>query len=133
MLTRLLHLDDDPDILEIGRISLEIGGAFDLVQCTNGPDAVRLAETFRPDVLLLDYMLPGMSGTQVYDAIRRIDGLEYAPVIFMTARVQSTEVDMLLATGAAGVISKPFDPVNLGSRIIEILASVDLPEKRLRA
>lgn len=121
MLIKILHLDDDPDILEIGRLALEIDGTFDILQCASGAEAVRAAETFRPDVMLLDVMLPGTSGPQVYEAVRRISGLEDTPVVFITARVQTDEVESLMVAGAAGVISKPFDPVNLGANIRGIL------------
>lgn len=121
MTIKILHLDDDPDILEIGRMALELNGAFDILQCMSGSEAVEAAKSFRPHVMLLDMMLPGTTGVSVVEDLRRVPGLSQTPVIFMTARVQKDEVEKLMESGAAGVIPKPFDPVTLGRTILDIL------------
>lgn len=114
---RLLHLEDDPDILEITRMALELSGDFEIEQCSSGDDAVRVAQEFEPEVFLLDVMLPGQSGPEVLARLRELPKMANVPALFMTARVQETEVNSLLAHGASGVISKPFDPVSLGQEI----------------
>ena len=119
---KLLHMDDDPDILEIGRMSLELTGKFDVKQCLSGGETIAAAEEFAPDVVLLDVMVPGMSGVTVASEIRKIESLANVPVIFMTARVQSEEVASLMEEkNAIGVISKPFDPVGLGEEIAKLM------------
>ena len=77
------------------------------------------------DALLLDVMVPGMSGPDVLKALRKLPGLERTPAIFMTARVQPSEVRDLMDHGAVAVISKPFDPLTLGPQIEAALAKAE--------
>ncbi len=119
---RLLHVEDDLDILEIAAMSLELSGGFVVQQCENGADALRIAPEFKPDVMLFDMMLPEMSGVQLMAAIRQAPGFADIPVIFMTARAQPQERRELIEKGAIEVIVKPFDPVMLGDQIKSILA-----------
>ncbi|MCF7702339.1 response regulator [Loktanella sp. M215] len=120
---RLLHVEDDLDILEIASMSLEMAGGFDVRQCENAAEALRVAPNFKPDVMLFDMMLPEMSGTQLLSAIRLVPGFADIPVIFMTARAQPHERRDLIDRGAVEVIVKPFDPVKLGDQIRDILAT----------
>lgn len=120
---RILHLEDDQDIIEISRMALEMTGDFELLQCSSGDEALSKAVAFKPDVLLLDVMMPGMSGPEALAALRQLSGLEQTPAIFVTARVQKGEVNALIAEGASKVIAKPFDPLTLGSQIAEVLNS----------
>ncbi len=115
---RLLHLEDDPDILEISQMALQMTGAFELLQCATGDDAIARAGAFAPNALLLDVMVPGASGPDVLRALRKLPGLQEVPAIFMTARVQPSEVQDLLDQGAVAVIAKPFDPMSLGPQIL---------------
>lgn len=114
---KLLHLEDDPDIQEITQMALDMTGRFTLLQCSTGEEALAQAPGFAPDVLLLDVMVPGMSGPVVLSALRDLPGLADIPAIFMTARVQPSEVRALIEHGAIAVVSKPFDPLTLGSEI----------------
>lgn len=118
---RVLQLEDDPDILEICEMALGMDGNFELLQCTSGDEAISKAQAFEPDLLLLDVMLPTMSGTDTLDHLRKLPGLETVPAVFFTARLQKGEVSALLARGASKVISKPFDPLSLGKEIIDIV------------
>ena len=121
-LTRILHVDDDEDIRIIANMALEMVGQFEVLQCASGPEAVEVARGFAPDLLLLDYMMPNMNGEETLEALRDIAGLEYVPVVFMTARVQGDVADVLLHKGALDVIPKPFDPIQLADHLREIWA-----------
>jgi CheY-like chemotaxis protein len=114
---KLLHVEDDADIREIARLSLELTGEFDVVQCTSGPDALNRVQNYTPDVILLDMMMPGMTGKEALAHLRHIPELADTPAVFMTARAQVAELDELRAIGAVDVISKPFDPMSLGEKI----------------
>lgn len=114
---RVLNLDDDQDLLDIIKLSLMVAGRFELLQCQSGPEAIAAAPDFAPDILLLDVMVPGMSGPEVLQAIHGLPGLERVPAIFLTASVQRDEVEGFLEQGASAVIPKPFDPMSLGSQI----------------
>ncbi|UWR21934.1 response regulator [Sulfitobacter sp. S190] len=114
---KLLHVEDDADIREIAKLSLELSGEFEVVQCETGPDALAKVETYTPDIILLDMMMPGMTGKETLQLMRKMESLKDTPAVFMTARAQESELDELRAIGAAEVISKPFDPMSLGEQI----------------
>ncbi len=114
---RLLHVEDDPDILEIALMALGISGEFEVKQCSDPADALGEAQQFAPDVLLLDLMMPGMSGDTLLGKLRTLPGLETTTAIFMTARAQPHEIQALIAKGAKDVIVKPFDALTLGDQV----------------
>lgn len=118
---KLLHVEDDPDIREIAEMALSLSGRFELLQCASGPEAIEKAATFMPDLIVLDMMMPGMTGRQVLEHLRQIPALSRTPAVFMTARAQHAEMEELLALGAAEVISKPFDPMTLSDQLSAIL------------
>ena len=114
---KLLHVEDDADIREIAKMALDMSGEFVVTQCANGEDALERIKTYTPDVILIDMMMPGMSGSQTLERIRENSVLAQTPVIFMTARAEHSEVEKLRSIGAAEVISKPFDPMALADQI----------------
>ena len=113
---KLLHVDDNDDILEIAKMAFEISDDIEVIQCISGHDALRVANEFIPDLFLLDVMMPGMSGPQTLEKLREIPSLENVPVIFMTARVSTIDQDFF-GLGVIDVISKPFDPLTLSAQI----------------
>lgn len=114
---KLLHVEDDADIREIAKMALEISGEFEVVQCDCGEAALERVADFVPDVLLLDMMMPGMTGRQTLERMRENPALADVPAIFMTARAQNSELNELRSIGATEVISKPFDPMSLADQI----------------
>lgn len=119
----LMHVDDEPDIREVAAMALELDPEISLTSMASGEAALeQLSAGARPDVILLDVMMPQMDGPGVLAALRRIEGLDETPVIFMTARAQSGEIDRFKTLGAIGVITKPFDPMTLASQVRDLLA-----------
>jgi CheY-like chemotaxis protein len=114
---KLLHVEDDADIREIAEMALGLSGEFEIVQCESGEDALAQVENYTPDVVLLDMMMPGMTGRQTLEKMRERPEFASVPAIFMTARAQHAEIEELLEIGAADVISKPFDPMLLSDQI----------------
>lgn len=115
---KLLHVEDDADIREIASMALSLSDELDVMQCESGEAALAALEGFAPDILLLDMMMPGMTGRQTLERVRAIPAYRDIPAIFMTARAQHAEIEELLAIGAAEVISKPFDPMQLADQIL---------------
>lgn len=109
----VLVVEDDPDIRELAVMALEHGGGFDVHGCADGASAVRLARSLRPEIILLDWMLPGMDGGQILEALRADAATAAIPVVFLTAKLPTNEVEHFASLGAAGVIAKPFDPMTL--------------------
>jgi CheY-like chemotaxis protein len=114
---RLLHVEDEPDIREVVEISLSLDAGIILMSCASGADALVTAAEWEPDVILMDVMMPEMDGPQTLTHLRENVRTASIPVVFMTARAQSREVERFLALGAAGVIAKPFDPMTLAAAV----------------
>lgn len=116
-LKKIIYVEDQKDIQIIARVALEDIGGFELMICSSGEEALANAEGFKPDLFLLDVMMPGMDGPETLAALRKNPELENIPIMFMTAKVQTGEVARLLELGAVDVISKPFDPMTLADEI----------------
>lgn len=122
-LLSVLHVDDEPDIREVAAMSFDLDPGISLVSAASGAEALdRLEAGCRPDVILLDVMMPELDGPGTLARLRQIAGHEHTPVIFMTARAQSSELSRYIALGALGVIVKPFDPMTLAASVRDTLA-----------
>ncbi|MDQ3067177.1 MAG: response regulator [Actinomycetota bacterium] len=114
----ILVCDDDPSLRELVRAVL--GTRYRFVEAADGAEALALAREERPDLIVLDVMLPGLSGIEVLEALRRDEELHSTKVVVITAWSHA-EIDAELA-GADGFISKPFDPDELSSAVEGLLA-----------
>lgn len=119
-LQRILHVDDDRDILEIVRLALEGKAGYSVESCTSAEQALERAAVFKPDLVLLDVMMPGTGGLELYEAIRAVDGLGDVEVVFMTSAAQTIDMRTYARTGALGTIMKPFDYATLADTVREI-------------
>jgi CheY-like chemotaxis protein len=113
----VLAVDDEPDIREVVEISLRLDPELIVRSCSSGREAIAVAGDWSPDLVLLDVMMPGMDGPTTLVRLRESPRTRDVPVIFMTARTQSREIEAFLALGAKGVIAKPFDPLTLASLV----------------
>lgn len=116
-LKTILHVDDDPDIRVIIKMALEIVGSFDVLQFSSGAETLAVAEQLRPELMLLDVMMPDMSGQELWRELTKYDWLKDVPVIFLTAKAEDHFSDELLSQGAMSVITKPVDPMVLSEQI----------------
>jgi len=124
-LQRILLADDEPDILEVSRIALETVGGFEVAVCSSGAELLQRLPDFRPDLIVVDVMMPDMAGPEVLARVQQLPGFAGTPVIFLTGVVNRSELKALRDSGAADVILKPFDPMKLADRISGIWDSVD--------
>jgi CheY-like chemotaxis protein len=113
----LLFADDEPDIREIIAMSLERDPFFVWRACASGGEALAAASAWRPDLALLDVVMPEMDGPALLARLRADKATSHIPVVFLTACAQSTGRERLTALGAAGVITKPFDAMGLGAAL----------------
>ncbi len=120
VLNRILMVDDEPDIQTVARLALEALGGFTVQLCGSGSEAANIALMFKPDLILLDVMMPGMDGPSTLKTLRDQAETAAIPVIFMTAKVQAQEVDRYRMLGALDVIAKPFDPMTLAAIVRQI-------------
>ncbi|MAF96254.1 MAG: hypothetical protein CMM60_10945 [Rhodospirillaceae bacterium] len=119
-LQRILYVDDEPDIQEVAKMTLEAIGGFTVETCNSGQEAIEKAAGFAPDLILLDVMMPGMDGPSTLQELRKLPKITETPVIFMTAKVQAQEIEEYKKMGAADVITKPFDPMTLSEQVKKI-------------
>jgi CheY-like chemotaxis protein len=117
LLKTIMLVEDDPDIQLITRLSLEVGGGYEVRVCASGAEAVRSAAAYAPDLILLDMMMPGMDGLAAMDALRKLPETAATPMVFFTANTQDQVRQDLLRRGALGVIIKPIEPNALVEQI----------------
>lgn len=116
-LQRILHVEDDDDITQLVRLSLETLGGFDLLQCASGREALERAAAYGPDLIVIDYMMPDMNGPATLRALRENPVLRDVPAIFMTARDMPESEAGELGAVVLGTIAKPFDAMALPDQV----------------
>lgn len=119
---RVLVAEDDPDIQVILRMVLTRMGQCEVTVMDQGDQVVGLAKSWQPGLILLDMMLPEMSGMDICKALKTDPATKATPIIFLTARTQPAEMEEGLRQGAAGYLAKPFDPMTLISQINDIIS-----------
>ena len=124
----VLMVDDEEDIRKIGKMSLEAVGGHRVTLAASAIEAMACARTERPDVILMDMMMPGMDGLSALATMRSAEDLLDVPIVFMTARIQRHEIDEYLRAGAIGVIRKPFDPMALPRELESLLVAGKTPQ-----
>jgi CheY-like chemotaxis protein len=112
---KVLIVDDEPDIRRIATLSLARLGGMDVIEAANGEEALGQARDLKPDVILLDVMMPGRDGPSTLAALRADARTAAIPVVFLTAKAMAAEVARLRSLGAVGVLTKPFDPLTLAA------------------
>jgi CheY-like chemotaxis protein len=129
---RILHVDDEADIREVVQISLGFDLGFVTQSCGSGQEALAVALDWLPDIILLDVMMPMMDGPATLLRLRENEQTATIPVVFMTARAQTRELERFRALGAVGVIPKPFDPMTLPALVRSFVPLSDDPFDELR-
>lgn len=112
MAHKILIADDDPVIVKLLQVNLEMEG-YEVVAAQDGQDAVEKAARERPDLVILDIMMPRMDGWTAREALLRTPGVEDTPVIFLSARAQQADLRKGYEAGVAEYVTKPFDPIAL--------------------
>ena len=112
--------EDDPDIRLVARLALKKAG-YRVSAVSNGRELLEKVAEERPDVILLDWMMPEMDGAEACARLRADPATADLPIIFMTAKSQGFEVERGLALGARGYIIKPFDALTLGEQVRQLL------------
>ena len=120
---KVLLAEDEEDIRKVAQISLQFRGGWDVALATDGEDCLAQAARDRPDLILLDCMMPKLDGYETCRRLKQDPALRGIPVIFLTAKSQESEVRKGLALGAIGYLIKPFNPMSLAAEIREILES----------
>ena len=116
----ILIADDEPNQLELMSFNLSNAG-YSIIKATNGKEAIELIENHSPDLIILDWMMPKMSGIDVCRTLRSRSETKQIPIIILSARSEDSDKSLGLDTGADDYISKPFSPKELISRVKALL------------
>lgn len=116
-LLRVCYVEDDEDIQRIVRLSLERIGKLSVDIVSDPEEAIDRMIAYKPDLVILDWMLPGIDGPTLFRRMQARAETCGLPVVFITAKASARELEELRALGAAGTISKPFAPSDLPSRL----------------
>jgi len=118
---KILIIDDENDTRRIARLGLERVGKMQVVDAASGAEGLEKARTEKPDAVLLDVMMPGQDGPATLQSFRADPATASIPVIFLTAKALTAEVERLRSLGAVGVLTKPFDAMTLASQVRALL------------
>ena len=118
---RILLVDDDPVILRLLKVNFEMEG-YAVLSAANGAEAVDVATSERPDIILLDVMMPGMNGLEAAEKLRSQAATLSIPIVFGSAKAQAPDVRAWLDAGAVDYLTKPFDPVELVQKVEDLRA-----------
>ncbi len=121
MTHRILVVDDDDDVRRLASMALSRVGGHEVTSVSSGAECISALRDGLPDVVVLDVMMPGMDGPTTLEAIRDDHATRDLPVVFLTAGVVDADVDRLRALSVAGILNKPFDPLQLSRQLGEIL------------
>ena len=117
----VLIVDDDPVVRRMLQLSFESEG-FDVLTAGDGLEGLESMRSGKPDVIILDIMMPKLDGMKVLDEMNTDDSLRGLPVILLSAKATSLDVELGLKAGAADYVTKPCDPIELVDRVRSVLA-----------
>ncbi len=120
-IAKILVVEDERDIQKVIRMSLQFGGVREVVLADNGEECLALVRSVKPDVILLDVNMPKLDGYETCRRLKENPETRPIPVIFLSAKTQKREQERGLEAGAAGYLTKPFDPITLHDDIVALL------------
>lgn len=123
-LNRICYVEDDEDIQRIVRMSLERVGKMTVEVVSDPTRAIESMNEFKPDLVMLDWMMPVMDGPTLFKQMKLRPETSALPVVFITAKASQRELEELKSLGAAGTISKPFNPKELPEQLRAIWAKL---------
>ena len=127
-MTKVLVIDDEAPIRLLCRVNLEAEGMH-VIEAPDGPSGVEKARSERPDVILLDVMMPGLDGWRVAEKLLDDDRTVAIPIIFLTARAEFRDRARGLDIGGVDYVTKPFNPIELAPLVQDLLDRIDRGEK----
>ena len=128
-MSQILIVEDDADIRELAAFKLTLEG-HEVHEEADGEAGLAAARELMPDLIVLDWMMPKLTGLEVCQALRAESATESLPIILLTAKAQEADVQRGFAAGADDYISKPFSPPELASRVTALLARAQVPQQR---
>jgi len=123
-LERICYVEDDEDIQRIVRMSLERVGKMTVEVVSDPNQAIAVMARFKPDLVMLDWMMPGLDGPTLFRKMKQDPQTARLPVVFITAKATQRDMEELISLGAAATISKPFSPKDLPDQLRAVWAKL---------
>ena len=117
----ILLIDDEPNLAEVISICLSSFKGWNVEVANSGKKGLSIVQTVQPDAILLDVMMPEMDGLTVYQTLQKNPETQNIPVIFLTAKVQTSDLKKFAELGVLGTIAKPFEPLVIADQITQLL------------
>jgi CheY-like chemotaxis protein len=118
---RILVVDNEQYIQEVAKICLETVAGWDVITAGSGREGIIQAETYQPDAILLDVMMPDMDGLTTFEKLQANSATKEIPVILLTAKIQATDRRRYAQMGIVTAIAKPFNPLELATQVATVL------------
>jgi CheY-like chemotaxis protein len=118
---RILVVDNEQYIQEVAKVCLETVAGWEVLLASSGEECLRQAEVEQPDAILLDVMMPNMDGITTFQKLQNNPATQLIPVIFLTAKIQSSDRNRYAQMGVNSAIAKPFNPLELAGQIATTL------------
>ncbi len=118
---RILIIDDEESIQTVVEFGLKMTAGWEVISASSGNEGISRAQTEPLDMILLDVMMPEMDGLATFRALQLNDQTRSIPVIFLTAKAQASEKRLFHETGVNGIITKPFNALELAQQICQVL------------
>lgn len=119
-LRKILLVDDDPDILTITKYALQLNKNLEVMCALSGYEAIDVARSFKPDLILLDVMMPKMDGITTLSLMHQMPELKESKFVFFTAKISDSELASYNKYDVIGILFKPFDPLKIYETIINL-------------
>lgn len=123
----VLVIDDEEDMRELATFALELNGEFVVATASSGEDGIESARRSPPAVILLDWMMPGKSGSETLRALKSDDSTSGIPVIILSGAVHDRTSAEFVTLGALGALAKPFNPMTLAAELAALLGEPGAP------
>lgn len=117
---KILIVDDEPSLRLLVKATLQANSNYEFCEASNGTEAIEIAKQEKPDLMVLDVMMPGLSGFDVCEQIKNDDSLKNITVIMLTAKGQQTDKEWAMSLGAEHFLTKPFSPIELLSLVDQV-------------
>lgn len=121
MTKKILVIDNEEYIQEVTKICLETVAGWEVLTAGSGLEGIDKAETYKPDAILLDVMMPDMDGLTTFEKLQANPTTQNIPVIFLTAKIQAADRQRYAQKGMTKAIAKPFNPLELAGQMAEAL------------
>lgn len=128
-MAKILIADDEPSLRLLVKATLSANKTYELIEASDGNEALSKAKTEKPDLILLDVMMPGLSGFEVCESLKNDKATKDIIIIMLTAKGQQSDRDWAISVGTDYFLTKPFSPIELFNLIEKILTEKGLKVK----